>query len=164
MERSESQIGFYLKHTKVTWLVAYYIFCIAISAFSLNHFAKIIDGVLTIEYNYQFELCMVLGQVFFQWLIILKAPWEERFTYLFCVLSVSMIGSILLLPLIVLNAYWQIELMWAVIYFFSIVLVMFFVHRSLIKKVNLAWYLTYTWVLYRVLLLVYIIYPREVIT
>lgn len=133
------------------------------SAFSLNHFAKIIDGFFSIDYDHQFELCMVLGQLAFQCSVMFNANWKERFTYLFCVLSVSMIGSILLLPLIGFNAYQQTEPFSALVYFSSVVLVMFFIHRYLVKKVKLAWYLTYTWVLYRIFLLVYIIIPREVV-
>ena len=45
---------------------------------------------------------MVVGQVCFQWLFMIQSSWAKRQTYAILALSVSMIGSVLLLPLILL--------------------------------------------------------------
>ena len=135
--------------------------CVTVTAFCLQRFASLIAHLLSVEYNYLFEVVMVLGQVAFQWLVMFKSSWQERFRYLFIVLSISFMGSVLLIPLLIFSTYEAVETKTALAYFFSVVLVMFLTHREWLKRADLPWFLTYTWVLYRIFLLVFITFPRN---
>ena len=151
----------WLLSLKTPALTAYLCVCVATSAFALGSFAKIVQEYLATPYDYKTEGLMVLGQVAFQWLFMGKALWSERKTYAIIALTVSMIGSLLLIPLIVCQNIVMASSSFATAYFFLVVGIIFLIHRRLIIRVQLPAILTYTWVLYRVLLLAYLIFPRE---
>ena len=131
--------------------------CVLVTAWSLQRFAGLIEGYLSIDYSFTFELCMVIGQVVFQWLVLARASWKDRLRYVPIVLSISLMGSVLLMPLLAWAAVHAVQPLTALAWFFSVVLVMFLTHRHWIGRVGLPWYLTWTWVLYRLLLLPVII-------
>ena len=105
---------------------------------------------------------MVSGQVFFQWVVMYSTSWQDKFKYMFIVLNISMLGSMMLIPVIAVNYFSPVEPLIAVLYFFAVVSGMFLLHIYVLKRGELPWHLTYTWVLYRLLLLTYLISPQEV--
>lgn len=131
--------------------------CIAITSVTLNHFAKLIQHLITIRYDWKFELCMVVGQLGFQLPFIFRRTNEEKMDYYFNMLLVSMMGSVLLLPLIVVNYFYLLSTLINMICFFSVVLFMFFEHKKRVKKLSMPFYISYTWVLYRALILIFIL-------
>ncbi|MFN5833595.1 MAG: hypothetical protein ACK56K_07380 [Akkermansiaceae bacterium] len=146
---------------KLPALIAYLCFCVVISGFALGSFAKIIQEYLTTTYDYRTEGLMVLGQVAFQWSFMGNASWSKRKGYAIIALTVSMIGSLLLLPLIACHNIFTVSVLLATVYFFAVVTFIFAIHHSLIRTEKLPTILTYTWVLYRILLLIYLVFPRE---
>ncbi len=143
-------------------LIALYLtFCIFISSYSLSSFAYIIRDYLHVSYDYWKEIIMVVGQVGFQWLFMANSSWTQRYTYMIIALSVSMVGSIMLLPLIFYSFSSEVSPMVAGFYFILVVLSIFLLHRVLVKKQGLPLHLTYTWILYRLFLLLYLFYPRS---
>ena len=149
-----------MKTRNIALIAAYSCFCIGISSYALSAFAKIIQEHLAVHYDYRMEMIMVTGQVVFQWLFMLQSCWRLKIRYMLVALTVSMIGSLMLLPLIFYNLLTPVSALNAVCYFFTVVLAIFIVHYALIKKYNLPPRLTLTWVLYRCLLLAFVIYPR----
>lgn len=143
-------------------LFAYLCFCVAISGFALGSFAKIIQEYLAVDYNYRTETLMVIGQVVFQWLFMRKSSWSDRKKYAVIALAISMLGSLLLLPLLAYSSIYGVSETVAVAYFFCVVGIIFLAHHKLIKDERLPTVLTFTWVLYRLLLLAYLITPRQV--
>jgi hypothetical protein len=146
-------------------LFAYLCFCVGISGFALGSFAKIIQGYLAVDYNYRTETLMVIGQVIFQWSFMSRASWLERKKYAVIALTISMLGSLLLLPLLPLLAYarlYGVSETVSLAYFLCVVVTIFLAHHKLIKYKRLPTVLTFTWVLYRLLLLTYLITPRQV--
>ena len=137
--------------------IAHALLCIGVTAGCLQSFAGLIEGYLSIDYSFSVEVCMVIGQVVFQWLVLARASWWDRLRYVPIVLSISLMGSVLLLPLLGWAAVRELSPLAALAWFFSVVLVMFLTHRHWIKRVGLPWHLTWTWVLYRVLLLFIIV-------
>jgi len=113
-----------------------------------------------VRYDYRMEMVMVVGQVAFQWLFILRSSWMAKVRYMLIALTVSMIGSLMLLPLLVYNQFTVVSAFHALCYFFGVVLVIFAIHYVLIKKYDLPRYLMTTWLLYRCLLLILVVYPR----
>ena len=143
-------------------LIALYLTsCISISSYSLSSFAYIIRDYLSVPYDYWKEIIMVVGQVGFQWLFMRNSSWTQRYTYMVIALSVSMVGSIMLLPLIFYSFSSAVSPMAASFYFLVVVFSIFLLHRVLVKKKGLPLHLTYTWILYRLFLLLYLFYPRS---
>lgn len=131
--------------------------CIVITAASLNQFAKLIQELITIKYDWKFELYMVMGQLVFQFPFIYKTTAEQKWNYYFNMLIVSMMGSFLLLPLIVFNHFCFLNNLINCLYFFAVVLFMFFEHKRRVYLLCMPWYISYTWVLYRFLILIFIL-------
>jgi Na+/phosphate symporter len=142
-------------------LAAYLVFCAAVSAFALGSFAKIVERYLAVGYDYRTEFLMVVGQVGFQWLFMRSSSWAARRTYAVVALSVSMIGSVLLLPLLAIHHASPVTPLFATAWFFAVVGVIFVVHHAIILRLRLPQHLTVTWVLYRLLLLAYVLLPRS---
>lgn len=133
------------------------LFCIAITAATLNQYAKLIQDLLTIKYDWKFELFMVLGQLVFQFPFILQQSIEQKWEYYYNMLVVSALGSITLLPLIVFNHLYLLPTIINVIYFLIVVMFMFLDHKRRVSNLNLSAYISYTWVLYRFLILIFIL-------
>jgi uncharacterized membrane protein len=142
-------------------LLAYVCFCVGISGFALGSFTKITQRYLTVEYNYQTEALIVAGQVIFQWLFMIKSSWSEKKTYGVIALTVSMFGSVLLIPLLAYESIVGMSEIPAIWYFFGVVAIIFLAHHKLIKSEKLPTVLTLTWVLYRLLLLACLTIPRH---
>ena len=143
---------------QTTWFkVTAILFCIAVTAATLSQYAQLIQHLIKIKYNWQFELCMVTGMLFFQYPFIFKQSWQLKLYYYFNMLIVSCIGSVLLFPLLILNHYYFLSDTFNVTYFFTVVLVMFFNHKKRVATLKLPVFISYTWVLYRLIILIFIL-------
>ena len=141
-------------------IIVYCLSCIGISVFTLSAFTQIIRQYLAVNYEYQMELVAVTGQVGFQWFFMWSCTWGQRIQYMLVALSVSMIGSLILLPLVYYSEIATVSAVNALGYFVGVVLVIFVIHHLLIVKNRLPGMLSLTWILYRALLLVFLVYPR----
>lgn len=142
--------------TTIYFKIAAISVCIAATAFTLNQYAKLIQHLLKVKYNWQFELFMVLGMLIFQYPFIYKKDWSLKLGYYFNMLLVSLLGSLLLWPLLIINYFYTCGDMVNLIYFFAVVAIMFFVHKQRVAKLLLPVYISYTWVLYRCIILIFI--------
>ncbi|MEI9957006.1 MAG: hypothetical protein WDM90_12055 [Ferruginibacter sp.] len=133
------------------------IICIAVTAFTLSQYAKLIQHLLSIKYNWLFELFIVIGMLFFQYPFIYKKTWAIKLNYYYNMLLVSLIGSILLWPLLIVNHFYTCTDVVNLIYFFAVVLVMFFEHKRRVKKLLLPGFISYTYILYRFIILLFIL-------
>mgnify|MGYP003555866257 CR=1 FL=1 len=133
------------------------VICIAVTALILSLYAQLIQHLITIKYNWQFELFMVIGMLFFQYPFIYRTTWSLKLDYYFNMLLVSLTGAILLVPLLVLNHYSNCSDTFNILYFFTVVLIMFFDHKQKVAKLHLSVLISYTWVLYRVIILLFIL-------
>lgn len=137
--------------------IAVMVICITVTAISLNQYAQLIQHLITIRYGWQFELCMIIGMLFFQYLFIYKKSRSLKLDYYFNMLMVSLIGSALLFPLLALNFYSDYNDTFNLLYFFAVVLIMFFDHKRRVATLALPVLISYTWVLYRILVLIFIL-------
>ncbi len=133
------------------------IICIVVTALTLNQYAQLIQHLIAIRYNWQFELFMVTGMLFFQYPFIYKQTWTLKLDYYYNMLLVSLTGAVLLFPLLILNYYSDHRDTFNIIYFFTVVLLMFFDHKRRVAKLNLPTIISYTWVLYRIIILIFIL-------
>jgi hypothetical protein len=133
------------------------IFCIAITAFTLSKYALLVQHLLRIPYNWLFELLMVLGMIVFQHLFIHKKTFNIKLNYYYKMLFVSLLGSAMLWPLLLINHFIACSDAVNLVYFFAVVATIFFVHKSIVTKMQLPFYLSYTYILYRFIILLFII-------
>jgi len=137
--------------------IAVMVICVAITAITLNQYAQLIQHLITIRYGWQFELYIIIGMLFFQYPFIYKKSRSLKLDYYFNMLLVSLIGSVLLLPLIALNFYSNYSDTFNLLYFFTVVLIMFFNHKRRVAALGLPVVISYTWVLYRAFILIFIL-------
>jgi hypothetical protein len=131
--------------------------CIAITAFTLSKYAFLIQHLPRIKYSWQFELAMVIGMLFFQFPFIYKKSFNLKFAYYYNMLLVSLIGSILLCSLLIINHFYACTDLLNLLYFFGVVIIMFFNHKKRVNKLALPAYLSYSWILYRFIILIFIL-------
>ncbi|MFN0083716.1 MAG: hypothetical protein ACKVOM_14505 [Ferruginibacter sp.] len=131
--------------------------CTVTTAFTLSQYANLVQHLLSVKYNWLFELVMVIGMVLFQWAFINKNSRDVVTDYLLKMLQVSVIGSVLLWPLLFMNRYYNFADTTNIIYFFAVVTIMFFIHKNIVAKMELPFYLSYTYILYRFIILLFII-------
>jgi hypothetical protein len=130
---------------------------IVITTLVLERFSDFIAHLLDVDYDWKFELAMVTGQMIFQALFILKRGVREIIAYTSRLLLVSLVGSLLLLPAIAWNCIYVHHDLVNLGWFFSVAVVMFFLHKQYIDELRWPWYLCYTWVLYRLIILIFIL-------
>lgn len=130
---------------------------ILFTAFSLSHYAVLLRQYITIQYSFYFELGMVGGQLLFQALFLLKKPVSLIYRYWLQLLTVSFTGSVLLCLFLGIHRLLPVAPVVALGYFFCVVLFMFLMHRRRVQQLQLPAYLSYTWLLYRSLILIYIL-------
>jgi len=137
--------------------IAIMLSCIALTAYTLSRFSLLIQSFLAIPYDWRLELVIVTGQLVFQFPFIYHKPFAVKWVYFENMLMVSLIGSLLLIPLLVLNHFYPLPIEANVSYFALVVLALFFEHRRRIHRLQLPIYLCYTWILYRLLILPFIL-------
>ncbi|MGB4843901.1 MAG: hypothetical protein WBP16_05505 [Ferruginibacter sp.] len=128
-----------------------------VTALTLNQFANLIQHLISVNYNWQFELLIVTGMLFFQYPFIYKKSWDLKLNYYFNMLLVSLIGAVMLFPLLALNHYSFFSDTFNLMYFFSVVFIMFFDHKRRVNKLGLPVLISYTWVIYRAIILIFIL-------
>lgn len=131
--------------------------CLLFTAFTLSQFSLLIASFLRIPYDWKLELAIVTGQMVFQFPFLYKKTFAVKWVYFENMLMVSLIGSLLLVPLILVNHFYQMPIEVNLVYFAAVVITLFFEHRRRIKRLQLPEYLCYTWVLYRLLILPFIL-------
>ena len=131
--------------------------CIAITAYTLSRYALLVQHLLSIRYNSQFELLIVIGMLLFQYPFIYKNSTLLKLEYYLNMLLVSVFGSFLLWPLLIINHFYNCSDAANLIYFLVVVAVMFFEHKRRVTKLLLPRFISYTWVLYRFIILIFIL-------
>lgn len=130
---------------------------IIITACTLSEYAKLVQHLISIKYNWQFEFFMVIGMLIFQYPFLIKKNNLLKLNYYYNMLLVSLMGSVLLWPLLLIMRVYRTTDMINLLYFFGVVLIMFLGHKRRVTKLLLPAYISYTWVLYRFIILVYIL-------
>lgn len=137
--------------------IAYSLFAVVFTACVLNYYSGYLQQFISIRYSFWFELMMVLGQLVFQSLILWHKPFSVKVRYCLQLLTVSLLGSLLLLLFIGLRQWVVWNAYVALGYFLCVVVFMFLEHKRRVALLKLPWFLSYTWLLYRSLILIFIL-------
>jgi hypothetical protein len=130
-------------------------FALTITSFVLFGYSDLIP-VLP-KTNIFREVALAFGQIIFQSLFLFKFDKRTIMNYAGNLMTVSLMGSLILLPILILNQFINIPEIVVLGWFAITVLIMFTEHFRRIKILKLPFYLSYTWILYRILALALIL-------
>ncbi|MCV2483895.1 hypothetical protein OD917_03095 [Flavobacterium sp. SH_e] len=103
------------------------------------------------------ELILAFGQIVFQSLFLYKFNKKTILNYAGNLMTVSLMGSLILTPILILSQIVQLPQMIILGWFGLTVFIMFLEHFRRIKILKLPLYLSFTWILYRILALIFIL-------
>lgn len=132
-------------------------FCVVATVFTLSRYALLIQHLIALKYNWQFEFCMVIGMILFQYPLLYKKSYHIKLNYYFALMQVSLIGAVLLWPLLCINLFYALGDVPNLAYFFTVVVILFFMHKQAVIKLVLPEILSYSWAFYRFIILLFIL-------
>jgi predicted DCC family thiol-disulfide oxidoreductase YuxK len=142
---------------KKHYRIAYLIFTWFFTGLILTAYTRHLTGVVPLGNVYrEYKICG--GQIIFQGIIISTFAKEKLWNYLGNMMTISFAGSLVLLVPLILNHWFKLPAIVFPMYFIGTAGLMFLEHIRRTKLFNLGWILTFTWALYRVMLLVGILY------
>lgn len=133
---------------------AYILLCALITSFTLTNYSRLLIGIIP-ESNYGREYMICFGQIIFQGILLIlnKYPRKNIWNYIGNMMTVSLIGSFLLFPCILIGHYFSFSYV-VPGYFIVVVLFMFFNHVKRVKENQSPAWLSYTWIVYRILIMI----------
>lgn len=137
---------------KLHYRIAYLVLTWLITAYILTDYAHLLTGFVLPGNKYR-EYFICGGQVFFQGVVISFYRKEKLWDYLGNMMTISFAGSLLLLPVLVLSKYLDIQSVFFVLYFLMVAGLMFLEHLRRSKLLKLGGLMSITWVLYRLIVL-----------
>lgn len=135
--------------------ILYILFASTITTFMLYNFSNAVS-VLP-KSTIARELILALGQIVFQGLFLIKLDKKMVLNYIGNLMTVSLMGSLLLVPILILNSIFKIPEVVTLGWFGTTVLLMLVEHSRRIKILELPFYLSITWIIYRIIALLIIL-------
>lgn len=139
----------------VHYRILYIVLATLFTAFALFQYAKLVPFLSNALFGK--ELALALGQIGFQYLFIRKINKQDQLHYIGNLITVSVMGSLLLLPILILNQFVALHEYIALGWFGITVNLMILEHYRRINLLQLPKHLTLTWILYRILALPFLI-------
>jgi predicted DCC family thiol-disulfide oxidoreductase YuxK len=140
------RLSYRLVYLLFTWLVVAYI---------LTKYAGHLTPLVPLGSAYR-EYLICGGQILFQGIIISWYAPAKRWNYLGNMMTISLAGSLLLLPVLLLAQFVALNAIICTICFMGVAGLMFLEHIRRTKLLQLGWLLTITWMVYRLLVLILI--------
>lgn len=148
--KAASDPSFSLKHR-----IAYLVFTWMAVGFILTRYAQLLTGFVPLGNTYR-EYLICGGQIVFQGIIIgIYAP-AKKWDYLGNMMTISVAGALLLLPVILMKQVIHVPIVFP-LYFLMVAGMMLMEHIRRTKLLQLGWLLTISWVAYRILILILIL-------
>ena len=139
----------------VKYRVFYLLFATLFTAVVLFKYAELITLLPKASFNR--ELVLAVGQIGFQYLFIQKLSKQKQLNYLGNLVTVSVMGSLFLFPILFLNQFMILNEYVIIAWFGLTVNLMILEHYRRTSILELPKYLTLTWILYRIIALVIIL-------
>lgn len=138
--------------------ILYLVLSAAITSSILLSYSALLQDIIPASNLFR-EYAICFGQIIFQGslLVLIRLKKEKLFDYLGNMMTVSLIGGLLLLPALLLNHYVALPSYASLAWFFLVVAFMFWQHRRRVISIKAPVWLTYSWVLYRGLVLLFIL-------
>lgn len=132
----------------------FYIFFVAIvTGFILNSFTINLTTSFALPHNNLREFFICFGQVFWQWAAITWIDKPKVAEYLGNMSTVSLIGGILLIPILLVNHYYPFNSILLIGLFGLVVFLMFLEHIRRCQILGLPFLMTLSWIAFRIVVL-----------
>jgi len=141
---------------KINYRIAYLIFTWFFTAFILSSYVHLLTPVIP-QGNPFREYFICGGQVLFQGIIIRVLYKDKLWDYLGNMMTISFAGALLLFPVLLLSRLQHLNALLFTGWFLIVAGLMFLEHIRRSKILEIEWFLTVSWVLYRVLVLLFIL-------
>lgn len=141
---------------KLKYRLAYLFFTWLLTAIVLSAYASLMPGILP-EGNVYREYLICGGQIFFQGAIISIVHKSKHWDYLGNMMTISFAGALLLLPVLLIAQWLNLHPFFCAAWFIAIAGLMLLEHIRRSKLLELGLILTASWVLYRILVLLFIL-------
>jgi predicted DCC family thiol-disulfide oxidoreductase YuxK len=136
---------------RLRYRLAYLLFTAIVVGYILTLYARTLTGLLPSGNPYR-EYAIAAGQLLFQGLIVTTYAPKKTWDYLGNMMTISLAGSLLLIPAIVIHPSKNI----AAGYFLTIAALMLLEHIRRTTLLKLGWLPTITWITYRILILIFL--------
>jgi predicted DCC family thiol-disulfide oxidoreductase YuxK len=118
----------------------------------LNEYSRLFTSILPLSSFYR-ELAICGGQIFFQGAVIMFIRNDRVLHYLGNMMSVSIMGALLLMPVLSISTVVALNVYVSMVWFGLVVGLMFLEHWRRLKILEIHWFASVTWVLYRLIVL-----------
>lgn len=135
--------------------IAYLLFTCLITAAIVSAYTPLLFPLFPHGSVYR-EYLVCFGQVLFQGTIAFGFFRNKLWDYLGNMMTISLAGALLLLPIIIISAWINVNPVFALIYFMIVVFLMLLEHIRRTKLLHIGWLLTITWIVYRLAVLMII--------
>ncbi len=139
--------------------ISYIIFVALFTGCVLNTFAYPINAYFHLEQNWLREFYICFGQIIWQGAAISILKPNMKWDYLGNMSTVSLIGGILLLPFLLITAFYPISIIGSFIYFLFVVGIMLLEHIRRCKLLDIPIWMTFSWIAFRTFILMIILIP-----
>jgi predicted DCC family thiol-disulfide oxidoreductase YuxK len=143
---------------RLGYRIAYIVFTWFVVGLILSDYAPLLTGIIPEGGNYR-EYIICGGQILFQGLMILMVNKEKIWSYLGNMMTISLAGALLLLPVIWISNWLTIDPLICTVWFMIVAGLMLLEHIRRCGLLEVGWVLSAGWVVYRLLVLV-VIYLR----
>ena len=130
-------------------------FATLITTFVLYNFSRLIS--ILPKSTIGRELILATGQIVFQGMFLIKFDSKTILNYIGNLMTVSLMGSLLLIPILIVHSIFNVSELISLIWFGTVVSIMLFEHSRRVKILELPFYLSITWVIYRIVTLSFIL-------
>ncbi len=138
-----------------TYRYLYLVFATVITVLTLYKCASILT--LLPKASMSREIALATGQIVFQLAFLSRNDYKTNLNYVGNLLTVSLMGALILLPMIIVNQFITVPQLLILGWFGMTVLLMVVEHYRRVKILQLPHYLTATWIAYRILALLIIL-------
>lgn len=135
-----------------TYRWTYIILGCLFTAIVLNEYSALFATVLPLS-TLSRELAICGGQIIFQGVVVSLLRKDRALHYLGNMMSVSIMGALLLIPLLLINAFMPVSIFIGFAWFGVVVGLMFFEHWRRVKILEIHWLASASWVIYRLIVL-----------
>ena len=134
---------------------AYILFAWLVTSTTLVYYSMLLTPLIP-QTNFIREFLICGGQIVVQGVVILFVKKKQCVHYLGNMMTISLGGALLLTPMLFISL-WVHSNIFFLMYFMAIVALMFLEHMRRVKLLELPFFISATWVLYRLLVLLIIL-------
>ncbi len=146
-------------HKTYRWI--YILLTAFFTGFMVNQFAMLLDAKMGVAHYAWREYLICFGHIIWQFIALGMINKKKRLDYLGNMSTVSFIGGVLLVPLLLVNVFTPLSLLSLIIGFMAIVGIMFLMHVRRCKRLGLPLITSFSWVAFRSIVLILVLILLE---